>query len=96
MTDSRSNGWALSAVTDEPWTAASTSAPELGINAFRILEREEGAYRIRVTRADSRDLRDTHATLVIIEGLGTPAERTTTQEVTLTRDTREREIPLGG
>lgn len=89
--------WASPAASPtEPWTPASTVAQDLGIGAFRLLEREEGVYRIRIRRDDARDLRDTHATLVIVENLGTPNERTTTQDITLTRTLLEKVVTLGG
>jgi len=83
------------AAQNEPWASSTTSSPELGISSFRILEREAGEYRVRVARPDARDLRESHATLVVTEGLGTANERTTMHAITLTRDTRERTIAIG-
>lgn len=82
------------AADDAPYLEPRVVSPELGIASFRIVEREPGRYRVRVERSDTRDLRETRATLVVTEGLGTPNERTTTREITLRRDAPRQEIDL--
>lgn len=78
----------------DPWERAEVQAAELGLEAIRIREREDGSYRIRVTRSDTDDLRPETARLVVVERPGEPDERITLREITLTRESRTSELTL--
>ncbi|MFO0694247.1 MAG: AgmX/PglI C-terminal domain-containing protein [Polyangiales bacterium] len=79
----------------EPMLSAEVEGPSFGIDAFRIREREDGTYRIRIERPDTEDLRESVAELVVVERPGRPDERITTRELRLTRDQRVKELALG-
>ena len=80
--------------TTDPWERAVVQAADLGLEAFRIREREDGTYTVRVTRPDTEDLRPQRAKLVIVERPGERDERITIREVTLTREARTNELTL--
>lgn len=81
-------------VAADPWERANVQAGELGLEAFTIREREDGTYTVRVSRADTEDLRPETAKLVIVERPGERDERITVREVTLTRESRTQELTL--
>jgi hypothetical protein len=57
-----------------------------GILAFRIAEREEGAYQLDVRREDRESIRDVHAELMVVAHPGSPDAHIVRQEVVLARD----------
>ncbi len=65
---------------------ASLGATDAGILAFRISERDEGAYQLDVRREDRESLRDTTCDLMIIIHPGRDDVRVIRQPVVLTHD----------
>jgi hypothetical protein len=79
---------------DVRWERATTSGPELGLEATRIRDREEGEYLLEVRRTERDALRDTVAELLVLVAPGTPEQRLLRREVRLDRVTRTRRYAL--
>jgi Ca-activated chloride channel family protein len=74
---------------------ASLGGTDHGILAFRVREREEGAYQIDARREDRESLRDITAELMIVVHPGTAEARIIRQEVVLSRTEWARRYELG-